>query len=82
MTDETEEWKKAKSKLIDLFIDNEERGKIRGRLLKKPILERLEYFEGNNDDEIKATLSTLLSPSHVSGKSVCSFSSALSFAST
>ena len=63
MTDETEEWKKAKSKLIDLFIDNEERGKIRGLLLNKPTVERLEYFEGKDDDEIKATLLTLLTTS-------------------
>src|SRR6185312_14542645 len=52
-------WKQANAKLITLFPDEEERGRIRGILLSKPLNERLEYFEGG-DKEIVAALGTLL----------------------
>ena len=53
------DWKEAKLKLKNLFTDNKVRGIIKGRLLGMDINNRLEYFEGD-DEEIKASLSTLL----------------------
>jgi hypothetical protein len=53
------EWKEAKLKLTNLFTDSKVRGIIKGRLLGMNMNIRLEYFEGD-DEEIKASLSTLL----------------------
>ncbi|CAJ0753388.1 4201_t:CDS:2, partial [Entrophospora sp. SA101] len=52
-------WKQAKEKLATLFTNEDERGKIKGLLLNKPLEERLEYFEGE-DKEIVASLKMLL----------------------
>nr|CAG8602737.1 1748_t:CDS:2 [Entrophospora candida] len=52
-------WKQAKEKLTTLFTNEDERGKIKGLLLNKPLEERLEYFEGG-DKEVTAALKTLL----------------------
>ena len=53
------DWEQAKTKLTTLFPDEEERGRVKGILLGKPVNERLEYFEGG-DTEIAAALRTLL----------------------
>ncbi|CAH1764881.1 8919_t:CDS:2 [Entrophospora sp. SA101] len=52
-------WKQAKEKLATLFTNEDERGKIKGLLLNKPLEERLEYFE-DGDKEVTAALKTLL----------------------
>ena len=52
-------WDEVKSKLNNIFLNKSERGKVRGLLLKMKVKERLEYFEGD-DEEIKFTLETLL----------------------
>ncbi|CAG8638718.1 3545_t:CDS:2 [Paraglomus occultum] len=52
-------WDKAKYMLNDLFSDEEERGVIRGCLLKKTESERLEYFV-ESCKEITTALRTLL----------------------
>ncbi|CAI2189805.1 19267_t:CDS:2 [Funneliformis geosporum] len=53
------EWKNAKSKLENLFTDSKMRSAIKGQLLGIDIKNRLEYFEGD-DEEIKASLNTFL----------------------
>ncbi|RIA84528.1 hypothetical protein C1645_832130 [Glomus cerebriforme] len=53
------EWKNAKLKLENLFTDSKMRGTIKGQLLRINMKNRLEYFEGN-DEEIKASLNTLV----------------------
>ena len=43
-------WEQAKVRLNSLFPDAIVRGQIKGFLLKKPLQERLEYFEGEDDE--------------------------------
>ncbi|CAI2190318.1 6574_t:CDS:2 [Funneliformis geosporum] len=57
------EWKNAKSKLENLFTDSKMRSAIKGQLLGIDIKNRLEYFEGD-DEEIKASLNTFLFDEH------------------
>jgi hypothetical protein len=53
------EWNNAKLRLENLITDNKMRGTIKGQLLRMDMKNRLEYFEGN-EEEIKASLNTLL----------------------
>ena len=53
-------WDEIESKLQELFIDDEIRGKCRGALLNRSSEDRLKYFRGSNT-EIKAALGMLFS---------------------
>jgi len=53
-------WKQAKDRLPALFPDATLRGQVKGRLLQIPLPERLEYFEGDDDIEVRESLKTLL----------------------
>ena len=53
-------WKQAKNRLPALFPDTTLREQIKGRLLQIPLPERLEYFEEEDDTEVREILKTLL----------------------
>ena len=53
-------WKQARDRLPAFFPDATLRGQVKGRLLQIPLPERLEYFEGDDDIEVRESLKTLL----------------------
>jgi hypothetical protein len=46
-------WKEADSKLKEIFSDEQTRSKIRGALLNKSEEERLNYFVGDDEEELR-----------------------------